>query len=188
MQIRTPAAATRPILFIRHGQTEYNRRQIRCGGDVDIPLTADGEDQARLAGESLRCLGKDIDVMFVSPLERTRRTAEIVRGAIGSTCPLVVHDGLLERRLGEWNGRDIGETQPLFDAGRPPPGGEPEEVFRARIARALADVLDYPCRLPLVVASKGVARVFGILTGAGLLGPAGNAQVIRFDIPDQALA
>lgn len=176
------AVRQRSILFIRHGETDYNRRHVRCGGDVDIPLTERGESQAHSAAEWLRGQPDRIDAIIASPLQRTRRTAEIIHAALGGGCPLIGHDGLIERRLGAWNGLDIAESQPLFDAEIPPPGGEAEEEFRSRLRHTLADILGLPYRLPLLVASKGVARVLGILTGAGSSCPANNAEVIRFDI------
>lgn len=172
---------SRTILFVRHGETEYNRRHVRCGGDIDIPLTEQGETQAAATATQLRHQAADIDVVLISPLVRTRRTAEIIHAGIGATCPLIIHPGLTERRLGAWNGLDIAESQAMFDAGEPPPGGETEEVFRARVTQTLADILARPYRLPLVVASKGVARILAILAGNQGSRPAGNAEVIRFE-------
>ncbi len=188
MNVQMPLSGTRVILFVRHGETEYNRRHVRCGGDVDILLTAHGESQVRQTAEALRESGEPIDAIIASPLQRTRRTAEIIRETLGTSCPLESHDGLIERRLGAWNGQDIATTQPMLDAGLPPPGGEPEDVFRARVHRTLREILARPHRLPLLVASKGVARVIGILTGAAPTGPAGNAAILRFDIPPGILS
>lgn len=173
----------RPVLFVRHGQTEYNLRHVRCGGDVDIALTCEGEAQAGAAGLWLKEQGLAIDAIVASPLIRTRRTAEIIHAALGTDCPLLNHAGLIERRLGAWNGLDIAQTQPWFDQALPPPGGETEPAFRARISETVADILARPYRLPLLVASKGVARVLGLLAGHGPQPPAGNAQILRFDMP-----
>lgn len=179
-----PAGRTDRILFIRHGETDHNRRGVRCGGDVDVPLTARGEAQARAAGERLAALGEPIDAILASPLLRTRRTAELVRDALGPL-PLAFHEGLIERRLGAWNGLGIAETQPRFDAGEAPPGGEGEEAFRARVAAALADILGSGHRLPLIVGSKGVARILGLLAGGSPRPPAGNAEILRFGFPGE---
>ncbi len=168
------------FLFIRHGGTDYNRQGLRCGGDVDIPLTAVGVAQARTAGELLRAEGLKPDAIFVSPLQRTRQTAEILADALGFTEPLIPHDGLRERRLGEWNGKSVTETQTWFDAQQTPPGGESETAFRTRLERALVDILVRPHRLPLLVGSKGVARIFVSLTGGARTTPVGNAEVVRF--------
>lgn len=168
------------FLFIRHGETDYNRRGLRCGGDVDIPLTGVGEAQARAAGDQMRAEGLMPDAIFVSPLQRTRQTAEILAAALGFTDPLIPHEGLRERRLGEWNGKPVAETQPWFDAKLTPPGGESEAAFRTRLERALVDILVRPHRLPLLVGSKGVARIFVSLTGGARTTPVGNAEVVRF--------
>ncbi|QQP89107.1 histidine phosphatase family protein [Skermanella sp. TT6] len=175
--------AGRALLFMRHGETEFNRRKVRCGGDVDIPLTELGEAQARAAGELLRASAGSIDAIVASPLLRTRRTAEIVREVAGIACPVTFHDGLVERRLGGWNGLDIAATQPLLDAGEDPPGGEAEPDFRTRVGAALADILARRDNLPLLIGSKGVARVLSILLAADQRGPARNAEVLRFDLP-----
>lgn len=173
------------FLFMRHGETLLNLQRRRCGGDVDIPLTEAGEAQAQAAAERLRPLASRIDAVIASPLLRTRRTADIVRGALGD-CPLILHEGLIERRLGAWNGQGIAETQALFDAGTPPPGGEAEEVFRARIAAALDDILTRGHALPLLVGSKGVGRVVGLLFGSGAEGPMGNAEIREIAVPRPA--
>lgn len=168
------------FLFIRHGETDYNRRGVRCGGDIDIPLTQHGESQAKAAAEKLLAEGLRPDAIFVSPLQRTRRTAEILAETLRFTEPLIPHAGLLERRLGAWNGQPIAETQPWFDAKLTPPGGESETAFRTRLERALVDILVRPYRLPLLVGSKGVARIFVDLTGGTRAAPLGNAEVVRF--------
>jgi len=181
----------RSLLFIRHGETDYNRRQVRCGGDIDIPLTAQGEAQARQAAKDLQDAsrntllkaGEAIDAFFVSPLQRTRQTADILHQSLGLSCPMILHEGLIERRLGAWNGLTLAETQPLLDAKTPPPGGEAEDVFQGRIRNCLMDILRQPYHLPLLVGSKGVARMIGLLADGDMpRGPAGNAKIMRFEI------
>ncbi len=176
---------TRRVLFVRHGETAYNRRQLRCGGDVDIPLTDHGEGQARAVGERLRSAPDPIDAIIASPLQRTLRTAELIRESLGGPpVPLFLHPGLIERRLGAWNGRDVAATQPLLDAGLPPPGGEAEEAFRARVRDCLADIVARGHRLPLLVASKGVGRVLGLLTGSDRRQPIANSELVAFAVGD----
>src|SRR6185295_826414 len=79
----TAAYATPPFVFIRHGETDWNV-EGRLQGQRDIALNDVGRRQAAEAGRRLR----DIVVpaampWLVSPLWRTRETAEIARGAIG---------------------------------------------------------------------------------------------------------
>lgn len=171
--------------FVRHGETDYNARGVRCGGDVDIPLTAAGERQARAVAGELRHLG--IGVIVTSSLQRTRRTAEIIAAALGGL-PVEIEPLFAERRLGQWNGRSIEETEPLVRARATPPGGESENEFRARIARALEALSPHLARRPLVVSSKGVARMLNLLCGQPGRPPAGNAEVIEYQArpPDPA--
>lgn len=176
-----PTGTTGRFLFMRHGETDYNRRGVRCGGDVDIPLTERGEAQARDAGERIRADHAGIDVILAGPLQRTRRTAEIVADILGG-CPIVTHAGLIERRLGAWNGLDIAATQADLAAGATPPGGEAEGDFRARVAAALADILGRGDRLPLLVGSKGVGRVVALLAGGAPNPAMGNAEVVAYGL------
>ncbi|MCW2238723.1 histidine phosphatase family protein [Azospirillum canadense] len=169
------------FLFMRHGETDYNRRKVRCGGDVDIPLTEAGERQAHDTARLLAEGSDRIDAIIASPLIRTRRTAEIVLSVLGDV-PFHLHDGLIERRLGAWNGMGIPETQPLIDAKETPPGGEGEAEFRERIRRTLEDIAGHGHRLPLLVGSKGVGRMLGLILGDERP-PMGNAAVLRFRLP-----
>jgi broad specificity phosphatase PhoE len=62
------------LLLVRHGQTEWSRTG-RHTGRTDVPLTAEGEEQAR----ALRgwAGGLSPRLVLVSPLQRARRTAEL---------------------------------------------------------------------------------------------------------------
>ncbi len=176
------------FLFMRHGETAYNRQGLRCGGDVDIPLTEEGEAQARGVGERLAATHPGIDVILAGPLQRTRLTAALVAESLAAP-PILIHPGLVERRLGDWNGRPIGETQAALSAGETPPGGEGEGEFRLRVAATLADILAQPHTLPLLVGSKGVARIVCLLMlGDTAATPLGNAEVLDIRVDDNARA
>ena len=69
---------TPPLLFMRHGATALNAAGLRCGGDVDLPLTDLGHRQAVLAAQRLAALRPRVGVIVVSALQRTRQTADIV--------------------------------------------------------------------------------------------------------------
>ncbi|MBU2101577.1 histidine phosphatase family protein [Patescibacteria group bacterium] len=64
------------IYLVRHGESEANVNKI-VQGHTDSPLTKKGEEQAREVAEGL----KDIkfDAIYSSDLDRTRRTAEIIK-------------------------------------------------------------------------------------------------------------
>lgn len=173
------------LLFVRHGETEYNRRHVRCGGDVDIPLTTEGERQAWAAGEQAHAGFPGIDAILASPLQRTLHTAAIIADRLGGR-PVIRHEGLRERRLGAWNGLPIEETQPLLDAGACPPGGESEAEFRQRVSSALADILSRGDALPLLVSSKGVGRILGLIAGDRRWTPAANGEIRRLTVVSAA--
>ena len=166
--------------FVRHGQTEYNRRGVRCGGDVDIPLTPRGEQQSEAVTGQLADIA--LDLIVSSPLIRARQTAAIIGRNIG--CPVQIHPLLLERLLGDWNGMPIAETEALLRGGMPPPGGEPEVVFFERIGTALEELAPLLReRRTLIVSSKGVARMLDRLTHRTGT-PADNAVVREYVLPE----
>lgn len=143
--------------FVRHGQTEDNRRGVRCGGDRDVPLTGLGVEQARQAAERFRAAGGGCGLVIAGPLQRTAVTGALFAEALG--VPLVSRDWLRERALGGWNGLPIALTRPWFAAGETPPGGESEEEFAARVLDGVAELGDRLADRPLLVGSKGIGRI-----------------------------
>jgi len=63
------------IYFVRHGETDYNLNGI-TQGQLDIPLNKRGIEEAEAVAEKLK--DYKIDVIYCSPLERTKKTAEII--------------------------------------------------------------------------------------------------------------
>ncbi|MEE1621512.1 histidine phosphatase family protein [Zafaria sp. Z1313] len=67
------------LWLLRHGETEWSRSG-QYTGLTDLPLTAEGEEQARGAGGRLAAVreaGTAFDLVMTSPLQRARRTAEL---------------------------------------------------------------------------------------------------------------
>jgi 2,3-bisphosphoglycerate-dependent phosphoglycerate mutase len=97
-----PPGAT-DLLLVRHGASEaYVDGNLfpLVGGQGDPPLSADGEEQARLVCARLAAAG--IDAIYVSNLSRTAQTAAPLAAALGLTAQ--VEPGLREVYLGEWEG------------------------------------------------------------------------------------
>ncbi|MEU9114552.1 histidine phosphatase family protein [Streptomyces sp. NPDC048483] len=130
------------LLLIRHGETEWSRNG-RHTGRTDLPLTADGEEQARALRPLLS--GRKIGQVYASPLQRALRTAELA----GLGQPDIDPD-LREWDYGGYEGittAEIRRSRPdwyLFRDGVTPgpaghPGESPEQVG-ARADRVLARI------------------------------------------------
>jgi len=150
--------AMRRLIFVRHGATQANLDGLRCGGDLDMPMTELGRRQIAASARLVRDAGWPVDVIFASDLQRTKDSAEIAGAAFGEL-PVRVMPALRERRLGRWNLCPIEATEAALRAGQTPPGGESDAEFGRRIGRAITEVLAGPWSMPLRVGSKGVARV-----------------------------
>ena len=178
------SADARLLAFVRHGATQPNLDGQRCGGDLDVPLTDIGRSQARAAGQHIAQLGLPITLLVSSGLQRTDETAAIIARQLGAL-PVITLPGFVERHLGQWNRRAISESEPWIAGGLTPPGGESNPDFLHRIQRAVAELLAHwpvaPGR-PLVVASCGVARALGELTGRPGIPPLANGQLDHFDL------
>jgi len=173
--------ATPPLCFVRHGATRANLAGLRCGGDLDIPLTDTGRWQAEIAARNVAARRPRVGMIITSDLQRTQETAAIIAAALPGTV-IVVEPDLRERSLGDWNLRTVAETQALLEAHQTPPGGESEEAFKLRITRGLRRIKSHFHTRPLLVGSKGVARVMGELAGwPGRLALA-NGEVAEFDL------
>lgn len=145
------------FLFLRHGETDYNRQGIRCGGELDVPLNATGWAQAEKVARQIGDAGFSLRWIVASPLLRVQQTARVVAAYLG--LGVDTYEGLTERRLGAWNGLPVAETEEALKAGRTPPGGEGADEFRARIVGWLHDWHGHWSAPGIVVSSKGVGRV-----------------------------
>jgi broad specificity phosphatase PhoE len=167
------------LIFLRHGETDWNVAG-RLQGHADIALNPKGESQAEEAGRTIgRILGRDRDRLGAfdyvsSPLQRSRRTMELARGALGlDPFAYRLDDRLMELSFGAWEGM----TWPQVKAHSPhmasareankwslqPPDGESYAMLSARIHPWLVN-LD---RDTIAVAHGGVARcLMHIIGGA----------------------
>ncbi|MCM1322100.1 MAG: histidine phosphatase family protein [Bacteroides sp.] len=99
------------LYVLRHGQTNLNARNLICGR-TDDALAADGEKQAEAAGIRLASLQAEqaVDAMFVSPLSRAQKTAEIVHEAIRQkqniSVPFITEPRLIEQAYGAFEKTD----------------------------------------------------------------------------------
>lgn len=91
------------LVLVRHGESVGNARELFTGV-LDLDLTPAGEAACRIAGDRLAGAGFVPDLIITSELARGRRTAELVREALGSTAPVVRTWRLNERNYGALSG------------------------------------------------------------------------------------
>ena len=130
------------ICLLRHGRTRWNAEH-RYQGRSDIPLSAEGE--AELCRAELTA-----DEVWVSPLCRARRTAELLFPEIRQT----VVEAFAEMDFGDFEGRNYLEMEhdPAYRAwvdggcnGRCP-GGESRPEFSRRVCGAFEALVEQAAR------------------------------------------
>lgn len=62
------------LILMRHGRTLGNEQEIIQGGQTDGELSEEGKKQAKKAAQRLK--NERIDVIIISPLQRTKQTSE----------------------------------------------------------------------------------------------------------------
>jgi probable phosphoglycerate mutase len=139
---------------VRHGATAWSQSQ-RHTGRSDLPLEAEGREQARDVGR--RLAGHHFAQVLVSPLERARETCTLAGFAHATVC-----DDLREWDYGAYEGLTtaaIREDRPdwsLWADG--PPEGETLDQVATRADRVVARARGVPGDV-LVFAHAHILRV-----------------------------
>lgn len=188
------------LWLVRHGETEWSKSGQHTG-TTDLPLTEDGERQAKPVREMLG----DLPGAYVisSPMQRARRTADLAGYDISEVDP-----ELVEWNYGEYEGRTTAEIRDqvpdwsIWTHGAP--GGETPEQVRARADRVLARAAEHLGDGPVVLVGHGHfsralgARWIGLPVTAGanlLLGTAapcllgaqyGVPAIVHWNLPNPA--
>ena len=127
-----------PVVYLaRHGETAWSLTGQHTGL-TDLPLTEPGENNARRLAERLR--GLTFTKVFVSPLQRARRTCELAGfGAVAEIDP-----DLVEWDYGQYEGLRTSEIRAerpdwqLFRDGCP--GGESVQQVTSRADRVVTRI------------------------------------------------
>ncbi len=112
---------------MRHGQAENNVKNIvNSDNSTPVSLTEVGKEQVGAQIKNLQT--KKIDLIFTSPLKRTKDTADMVATALGVS-EVVTDDRLQEINTGEFSGRPVADYHNFFDKpedyfSKTPAGGE----------------------------------------------------------------
>jgi probable phosphoglycerate mutase len=164
---------TLPVIYLaRHGETAWSLSGQHTGL-TDLPLTENGEENARALRE--RLAGLNFGKVFTSPLQRARRTCELA--GFGAAAEV-------DRNLLEWDyGQYEGLTSAQIHAQRPDwklfrdgcPGGESPEQVAARADSVIDKVRGIRTNV-LLFSSGHFLRVFGARWLA--LGPVGGSYFL----------
>ncbi|MHA6794476.1 phosphoglyceromutase [Pseudonocardia bannensis] len=151
------------LVLLRHGQSEWNAKDLFTGW-VDVPLSAQGEEEALRGGDLLSAAGLLPDIVHTSVLRRAISTANITLDACDRHWIPVRRDWRLnERHYGALQGKDkrqirqeYGDEQFMawrrsYDTPPPPidPGSEYSQEGDPRYA-ALGEVPRTECLADVV--------------------------------------
>jgi broad specificity phosphatase PhoE len=125
------------IVLVRHGETEWSRA-LKHTGRTDVPLTEDGEREARLVGKALA--GFRFGRVLSSPLQRALGTARLALPEVDPE----IRPELAEFDYGDYEGittAEIRESVPDWTVWRyGAAGGETVEDVGGRVDRIVAEL------------------------------------------------
>ncbi len=135
--------AERILVLLRHGQSEWNLKNLFTGWR-DVDLTQKGIEEARAAGRKLKAQGIRFDIGFTSALIRAQRSLDLVLEEMGQKTVAVVKDQALnERNYGDLSGLNKDDARAKWGAEQvqiwrrsydvAPPGGESLKDTAARV-------------------------------------------------------
>ncbi len=180
LYVEKPEGKTCRIVFVRHGQTDWNTEN-RFRGRADVPLNHEGRLQAAKASVYLREVR--FAAAYSSPLQRTRETAE----QIGRSHGIVItpRDELCDIDYGEWTGKRPSEIDPddarLWKTNPEMveiPWGETMQMVTQRLLRFARELRYHSGEIVLVVAHDIIGRVLLCLACGA---PIASAQRFRQD-------
>lgn len=174
---------------MRHAETDANKKDIFIGSGTDIPLTADGKDQARKAGHYFKSIGVTFDTIYYSPMVRCFETAREISSIVGGQ--MIPDKRLMELDYGDWEGISRSEIENKYAEDykqycsdmscRPTGSSESANDVSERIAEFLQFLKDSNATMGknvLVVTHKTTGRI--LLQRAGHC-PGGHFRDIPFD-------
>ncbi|WP_082735546.1 histidine phosphatase family protein [Polycladidibacter stylochi] len=175
---RSARLAPAPIIFIRHGQTDWNK-EGRMQGHQDIPLNETGELQAEAIGERLYEFLEETSRLpadfewLCSPMKRACQTMDIIREKmVLPEGQYRIENRLKEITFGTFEGKtldEIAKARPEHVEGRKqdkwgfvPPEGESYQMLTSRVEAWLMTTH----RPMIIVSHGGVLRALrGLLCG-----------------------
>ena len=165
--------------LIRHALVDENARAVLYGV-MDVPLCETTLVSQAPMYRSLAARLPRPAVWVVTPLSRTRRTAETIFAHGYPEQELLVEPGLIEQSLGEWQGLPHADLParlalpahafwPLAGLEKPPGGESMEEVI-TRVGAAMEELAVAHAGKDVVIVSHGGA-IRGAVAHALKIGP-----------------
>lgn len=127
------------IVMIRHGESEWNQKNLFCGW-YDADLSDKGREEATSAGKALKAEGYQFDVAHTSVLKRAQITLNSILQELGQTdIPINKTWRLNERHYGGLTGLNKAETAAKYGEAQvqiwrrsfdiPPPAMEKDHAY-----------------------------------------------------------
>ncbi|HEV3245497.1 MAG TPA: histidine phosphatase family protein [Candidatus Paceibacterota bacterium] len=177
------------LVFVRHGQTDYNKQGIVQGQEKDPPLNAEGT--AQVEKTALR-IPAEIDRIISSPLKRALQTAGILNKRLNKS--IEVNDELKEFKYGSLAGKtwaeivavtgdeDVYEKDSNVTFDYRPYGGESAQDVKTRVSGFVDEAKKkYPAETILITAHGGIIDTMHVLFPRSEREASDNASVHQFE-------
>lgn len=146
------------IYVVRHGETDANRNYI-VQGRMDNPLNEYGKSQAFHTGQYFKTNDIKFDLILSSPLKRSFETARLIQQGMQTSKPIIVHQDLIERNFGDYDGQKITDDYTDLIKRGAIPHLEKNDVLEKRVMGALKEICTkYPNRRLLIVTHSHVIK------------------------------
>ncbi|WP_148616020.1 bifunctional RNase H/acid phosphatase [Nocardioides rubriscoriae] len=154
--------AATTLVVVRHGVTKHTSAKRFSGGlgGDNPPLSDEGRDQIRAAGEWLLPMADQVAAVVASPVRRTRESADIIGEMLG--VEVTEEPGFAEMEFGHWDGltfAEVGEQHGdelsawLGSLDAAPTGGESFRTVQTRVLAGLERLLAAHAGRTVVVVS-----------------------------------
>jgi broad specificity phosphatase PhoE len=163
------------LYFIRHGQTQYNKKHIRQGIHIDDYLDTEGIMEVEQIVPVIKAV--DLDILFTSYLKRSEETAAIINTHLDNPVSIMHDYRLRERDFGSLAGKTVEEWNTILPNHRElenmqtydytPFGGENVTDVRKRVFGAILDITN-----------NNSNKNIGIITHGGVI------RLLLFHFPD----
>ena len=177
------------LIFIRHGETDFNATHKTMGQRMDFSLNEKGVEQAK---EIFNKLPKDFKHLFSSPLKRAYETAKMIAKQFDKE--IIIRNELAERDYGELSGKTWDEIKKIageelkvldrtlkYDYRKYE--GESVEDVEKRVKAFVDEVkTNYKDSKVVVVSHGGIIRIMHKLFGNKEVHEMENVSIHEFDL------